>query len=276
MAPAEENFRYTSAPERRERLVQFIADQGYCTIAELSRAFSVSEMTIRRDVLRLVEQRKVRGFRGGVGSVTRQDLQGSDYTFRDTAMADAKRAIATRAIDMVPAASVVALDAGTTMNQVARLLPPDRGVQVVTNSFSVVSSLVGNTGVEVVCLGGNLHPETLSFDGPATLSAISSLQVETLFLAASGLSDRGAFCGNGFDAITKRALIEVAERVVMLADSSKFASSAMVKICGWDVIDQIVIDEGISEEDERMLEQHEVLVVKVPAAADAPVESVPS
>lgn len=271
MTSAEENFRYTSAPERRERLVQFISDQGYCTIAELSRAFSVSEMTIRRDVLRLVDQGKVRGFRGGVGSVSRQDLQGSDYTFRDMKMADAKHAIALKAVDMVPAASAIALDAGTTTNQVARLLPNDRGVKVVTHSFPVVASLVGNAGVEVVCLGGSLHPESLSFDGPATLAAIASLQVETLFLAASGLSDRGAFCGNGFDAITKRALIEVAERVVLLADSSKFYSSAMVKICDWDVIDRIIIDDGVDAEQERILEQHEVDVVKVSVAdvADA-------
>src|SRR5262249_15368545 len=50
----EERFRYTAAPERREKLVQYIADQGYCTIAALSEVLGVSEMTIRRDVLRLV------------------------------------------------------------------------------------------------------------------------------------------------------------------------------------------------------------------------------
>jgi DeoR/GlpR family transcriptional regulator of sugar metabolism len=259
----EVNFRYASAPERRDRLVQFIADQGYCTITELSRAFTVSEMTIRRDVLRLVDQGRVRGFRGGVGSLSRQDMLGSDYGSRDATMDDAKRSIALRAIEMIDASSVIALDAGTTNNRVAGLLPTDRNLKVVTHSFPAVSSLVGNPGVEVICLGGILHPESLSFDGPATLAAIASLQVETLFLAASGLGERGAFCGNGFDAITKRALIEVAEHVVLLADSSKFQSSAMVKICNWDVIDRIIIDDGITEEQEQYLRHHEVEIVKV-------------
>ncbi|GAA0398200.1 DeoR family transcriptional regulator [Acrocarpospora corrugata] len=255
---SEENYRYTSAPERRERLVQFISDQGYCTITELSKAFAVSEMTIRRDVLRLAEQGKVRAFRGGVGSLSKQDMEGSDYRLRDMKMADAKRAIAVKAIDMITLGSVVAIDAGTTGHQVAELLPPDRGVTVVTNSFPVVASLIGRTGTEVMCLGGLLHPESLSFDGPAALAAIANLRVETLFLAASGIGERGAFCGNGFDAITKRALIEVAERVVLLADSSKFYASAMVKICDWEAIDRIIIDDGISEEQQRMLEQQDV------------------
>ncbi len=270
----EENFRYTSAPERRERLLQFIGDQGYCTIGELSKAFAVSEMTIRRDVQKLVEQNKVRAFRGGVGSLARQDLGGTDYRFRDIAMAEAKRAIALRAITMVGPDSVVAIDAGTTTHQIAALMPTDRNVCVVTHSFPVVSSLVGNTGVEVICLGGTLHPESLSFDGPATLAGIANLHIQTLFLAASGMSERGAFCGNGFDAITKRALIEVSERVILLADSSKFDNSAMVKICPWDVIDRIIVDDAITADQRRMLEQQGVDVVTVtPEPLDAAVQS---
>src|ERR1700742_2040063 len=101
MTSAEGSFRYTSAPERRERMVPFINEQGYCTIAELARAFSVSEMTIRRDVLLLVEQGRVRSFRGGVGSLNRQDLEGSEYSLRDLKMAGAKRAIAAQALTMI-------------------------------------------------------------------------------------------------------------------------------------------------------------------------------
>jgi DeoR family transcriptional regulator, aga operon transcriptional repressor len=264
MSTVEESFRYTSAPERRERLVQFITEHGYCTIAELSKAFDVSEMTIRRDVLRLVEQGRARGFRGGVGSLSKQDMEGSDYRLRDTKMADAKRAIALRAIEMIDSGSVVAIDAGTTGHQVAELLPTDRALKVVTHSFPVVSSLIGNPGVEVMCLGGLLHSESLSFDGPATLATIANLQVETLFLAASGIGDRGVFCGNGFDAITKRALIEVADRVVLLADSSKFFTPAMVKICGWDAIDLVIVDDGITDEHRRMLDQQDVETIAVP------------
>src|ERR1700733_12915602 len=235
MAEGEDAFRYTSAPERRQRLVVYITEQGYCTIAELSRIFGVSEMTIRRDVSKLVEQGEVRGFRGGVGSLTRQDLVGMN--------------------------SIVALDAGTTAAQLAPMLPTDRNLCVITHSFPVLSELAGHPGTEVICLGGTLHPESLSFDGPATLSAISNLHVELLFLAATGLGERGVFCGNGYDAITKRALIDVSERVVLMADSSKFETQAMVRVCGWDAIDTIIVDSGIGEGQRRLLMQHGVNVI---------------
>lgn len=260
-----ERFTYSSAPERRDRIVRFVTDQGFCTITELSALLGVSEMTIRRDVSGLVRFGKLRGFHGGVGSLSPEDMLGRDYADRDLAMADAKRAIAARATELVREDSVIAIDAGTTAIRMTSLLPRNKRLHVVTQSFPVVSALVGNADTEVICLGGVLHPETLSFDGMSTLAAISNLQVETFFLAASGLSDRGAFCANGFDAITKRALIEVAERVVLLADSSKFSSSAMVKICGWDAIDTIVIDSGLSAENKDMLLQNSVKVLTVEA-----------
>jgi DeoR family transcriptional regulator, aga operon transcriptional repressor len=265
MAEGDSGFRYTSAPERRQRLVKYITEQGYCTTAELSGIFGVSEMTIRRDVSKLVENGEVRGFRGGVGSLTREDLAGSDYRLRDLKMGAAKHAIAEAALDFVGANSVIAIDAGTTGAHLASILPNDRMLSVITHSFPVVSSLVGNSGVEVMCLGGTLHPDSLSFDGPATLAAISNLHVPMLFLAATGLGDRGVFCGNGFDAITKRALIDVSERVVLIADSSKFQNQAMVRVCGWDAIDTIIVDSGIGDAQRRLLVQHGVTMTIVGA-----------
>jgi DeoR family transcriptional regulator, aga operon transcriptional repressor len=255
-----ERFTYSTAPERRDRIVQFVADQGYCTITELSGLFAVSEMTIRRDVARLVRDGKLRGFHGGVGSLSPQELLGRDYSDRDQTMAEAKRAIAERAVALVAPNSVIAIDAGTTATQFAARLPVDRGARVVTHSLSVVSVLASTGDIEVNCLGGVLHPESLSFAGPSTLSAISNLQVETMFLAASGVNERGAFCATGFDAITKRALIEVSAHVVLLVDSSKFVTSAMVRVCGWDAIDTLVIDSGITDEQSEMVRQFGVAI----------------
>ncbi len=255
-----ERFTYSTAPERRDRVVQFVTDQGYCTVTELSRLFGVSEMTIRRDVSRLVRDGKLRGFHGGVGSLSPQEMLGRDYGDRDQTMAEAKRAIAERAVAMVKPRSVIAIDAGTTGTQFASLLPADRAVRVITHSLTAVSALAGVGDIEVNCLGGVLHSESMSFAGPSTLSAISNLQIETMFLAASGVNERGAFCANGFDAITKRALIEVSSHVVLLADSSKFTTAAMVKICGWDAIDTVVIDAGINDEQTEMLRQYGIAI----------------
>lgn len=254
-----------TASNRRERLVQFVLKQGYCTVLELARRFEVSEMTIRRDVARLVDQRRLRAFHGGVASLAPMDMLGSDYGARDRSMDAAKRAIAARALHGVESGSVVAIDAGTTASRLASIIPSDRRLKVVTHSFPVVSRLATNAGVDLECLGGVFHREALSFAGPATLAAISNLHIQVLFLSASGLNDRGVFCGNGFDAITKRALIDVSDRVVLIADSSKFSTAAMVRICEWGAIDQLITDTGLRAADREMLTQYGLQVETVTA-----------
>jgi len=241
----EERYAYGSAAERRDRLARYVAEQGYCTIGELSLRFGVSEMTIRRDVGRLVGEGRVRAFHGGVGSLAPSELSGVDYGDRDRRMGAAKHAIASRALAELSPGAVIAIDSGTTTAQIAALLPLDAGLQVVTPSLPVVNALAERGGIEVVCLGGVLHLESLSFAGEATLASVANLRVDVLFLAASGLDERGAYCGNSFDAITKRALIEVADQVVLVSDSSKFTASGMVRICGWDLMDLFITDDGI-------------------------------
>ncbi len=253
-----ERFAYSSAPQRRSRIVQFVAERGYCTIVELSGVFEVSEMTIRRDVSQLVDEGKLRGFHGGVGSLLPEQMLGRDYVDRDRSMSDAKKSIARRALRMVTPGSAIAIDAGTTATHLAGFLPFDLGLRVVTHSLSAVSVLAAEGMIEVDCLGVVLPTETMSFAGPSTLAAISDLQIETFFLAASGLSERGVFCGTGFDATTKRALIEVSANVVLLADSSKFSTLAMVKVCDWESVDVVITDSAIGSEQRTLLEQYGV------------------
>lgn len=267
MADSDGRFSYASAAERREILAEFVIGQGYCTILELSQRFGVSEMTIRRDVSRLVSEGRLRGFHGGVGSLSPVDVSGVDYGDRDQKMGEAKRAIAARASQMVIPGAVIGIDAGTTAAQLAATLAPDLRVQVITHSLPAINILSGNPSAETTGLGGVLQHESLSFSGPATLAALSNLHIETLFLAASGLNERGAYCGNSFDAITKRALIDVADRVVLLADSSKFSTSAMVRTCEWGAIDCLIVDSGLRPEDERMLAQFEIEIVTVDASS---------
>jgi len=127
-------------------------------------------------------------------------------------------------------------------------LPADRQLTVVTHSLPAMDILGERTGFTLIGLGGVFHASTRSFSGPDTRAAIRNLRLHTLFLAASGLSETGVYCSTPFDAETKRSLIEIADRVVLLVDSSKFSRTAPVFVCGLDAVDVIVTDAGIDSE----------------------------
>jgi DeoR family transcriptional regulator, aga operon transcriptional repressor len=254
-------LRYSSANERRSRLLAIVEEQGFCTIAELSLALDVSEMTVRRDVRRLADDGRLRSVHGGVSVLPQQALLGSDFTSRAQQMADAKRAIAKSAVTTLSDGGTIAIDAGTTALELARAVPADRKLTVVTHSVPVIMTLLSHPRVEVVALGGVLHSDTQSFAGPATLEALEGLRVSTFFLAASGISARGVYCGNDFDALTKRALIGVADRVVLIADSSKFTASAMVRVCPLSTVDVAIVDSEVDSTQRKLLTSNGVRVV---------------
>jgi DeoR family transcriptional regulator of aga operon len=246
-----------------------IDTQGYCTITELSEAFGVSEMTVRRDIAKLAEERGLRSVHGGVTSLAPAALYGSSFLLRSDKRAEIKRQIAAAAVEFIAPSGIIAIDAGTTAADLIAVLPPDRRLSVVSNSLPVLTGLASSADVEVIGLGGTFHFESQSFSGPTTVRSIADLQIGTFFLGASGVNERGVFCGNDFDAVTKRALIEVSEHVVLLCDSSKFSTTAMARVASLSSVTTVVTDTGVSAEHLSIFQDQGVSVRLVPAGGES-------
>jgi DeoR/GlpR family transcriptional regulator of sugar metabolism len=238
----------TGGVSRREKLLGLVLDSGFLTTAELADVLHVSEMTIRRDANRLVEDGLLRTVHGGVATLSTGPVgSGRDYKLRARSSSAAKRAIGRAAARLVSGAGVVAIDAGTTCASAAEALHPDEHTIVLTHSLIVMNELGTRPNVEVIGTGGTLHSRSMSFSGPQSVQLIRNMRIGTLLLGASGIDRRGIYCGNEYDAETKRALIEAAARVVLLTDASKFQIPAMVRTCGLDLIDEAVVDDSITD-----------------------------
>lgn len=245
-----EGLRYKSAPDRRAALMAILAEQGFLSTVELMQALRVSDMTVRRDAQLLADQGLLRIVHGGVTILPSTTIV--EYDERVPRMAESKRLVGHAAAADVRADTVIALDAGTTSLELARALSPDVAVTVVTHSAPVIGEILAKPAVSLVVLGGTLHRETLSFEGSSVLHAISQLHVDTYYLTCSGINTRGIYTANDFDAVSKRALIAAADRVVLVTDSSKFHDPALVRVSGLDAIDLAIVDDGLSQEDREL------------------------
>jgi DeoR/GlpR family transcriptional regulator of sugar metabolism len=254
--------RYADAPARRRDLLDRLGQTGYVSSADVAADLGVSEMTIRRDLRRLTDEGLARRVPGGASL---PDARGPEpFEARKDSAGAAKRAIAQAAAALLDSdVGSVALDAGTTVAEIVDLLPG--GASVISHSMPVITACTAQGDREVVALGGFYEPTTRSFTGPATWKAAAELAVDVAILSCTAIDDRGVYSANAVDAEIKRALIEAADRVVVLADRHKAGRRAAVRFAVPPAVHVLVTD---AAEDELSGESY-VGVVRVPMGVSA-------
>lgn len=258
-------MRYGAAAGRRRELQRLVQHQGYVSSRQAAEQLQVSDMTIRRDLDELAAQGLVLRVVGGARRPT-----GPPFAVRATSGTDAKEQIARTcgrlfADGLLTSGMVVALDAGTTVERVAAFLPG--GVTVVTHSVPVMSACGEREDVSLIGLGGSYHLPTRSLGGPETRAQLANLHVDLAVVSASALQSRGIFCHDATEADTKRSMLTVAARRLLVADSTKLTSRAPIRIAGWESVDALVTDEALQP---RAQEELAAWGVEVHVGAVAP------
>lgn len=232
---------------RRQRVFEIILARHTVAVAELAELFDVSPMTIRRDLQALQEQGLVESVHGGARSSMQSPFELS-FAQRELVDADVKRAIGRVAASLVADGETVALDGSTTTVQVARNLAGRRYLTVVTNGIKAAMELGHRPGIDVILTGGQLHLSA-SLVGPFTRATIEKLRVAWFFLSVTGVTDSlDLIVPSEFDAETKVAMMAIARRTVLVANSAKFGRDSYVRVSPLSAIQDVVTDDGISDD----------------------------
>ena len=160
----------------------------------------------------------------------------------------------------------------TTVGRLTSFLAARKPLTVITNSMDVVERLKQAHGIETICLGGRYIPRFDAFFGYICEHAISSLRANTLFMSASTVFAGTAYHQQEDVVKTKRALMGIADKRVLLVDSSKFGVTALIRLADLSEFDVVLTDSGIAPSEAEMLRQNGVKlqIVQVetkPAAA---------
>jgi DeoR/GlpR family transcriptional regulator of sugar metabolism len=233
--------------ERQSRLVEFVKQRMSASVKELSQNFNVSPMTIRRDLINLEDQGLVIRIHGGV-TLPNAPVASLEQE-RETINIAQKIAIGARTVDLIEDHFTVFIDAGTTTAELAKRLVNRQGLTVVTNSVKVLSTLADAPGVNLIGVGGSVYGGAWSFVGSLAEAAIRRFHSDLAFIGITSLSlERGLTEINYFEADTKSLIIKQSQRVVLLADSSKFEKTSPISVAPLSEIDVIITDDKLSPE----------------------------
>jgi DeoR family transcriptional regulator, glycerol-3-phosphate regulon repressor len=232
--------------ERQTLIVERVQHQGFVTIDALARDLSVSAQTVRREIIRLDELGVVQRFHGGAGRAGSGERL--SYEVKQTREAEAKRRIGIAVAAMVRPGQSVFLDVGTTAEATATALLALPSLTVVTASAANARILTANPGIEVILTGGRMVGPDLSMAGPIALRTVSSYRFDWAIIACSGIDADGIVLD--FDAekiAVKQCAMEKAGTKALIADSGKFARSALLEVADIGAFDFVVTNEALPE-----------------------------
>jgi DeoR family transcriptional regulator of aga operon len=149
----------------------------------------------------------------------------------------------------------IIIASGTTVLALARCIRPKGNLTVITSALNVALELVHNTAIEVIQLGGLLRRSSSSVTGPYSDNVLSNVFCSKLFLGVDGIDlEFGLTTTNAFEAHLNRQMIASSQKIIVLADSTKFGKRGFGKICGIEEVDHIITDEGVSDHTIKTLE----------------------
>jgi DeoR/GlpR family transcriptional regulator of sugar metabolism len=228
------------ADARLAALTELLQRDGRVEVAQAAGAFGTAEMTIRRDLDRMVAMGMARRVRGGAISLL---MRGEELPFALRALerAEAKARIGAAVAEVLRDGEAVLLDSGTTAVEVGRALA-GRRMTVMAMSLHVATVLSAGDSVRLLMPGGEARPGELALTGPLALASIAALRFDTAVLAPCGLAGGQVTAHDLGDAAVKQAMIGSSARVVVAADGSKFRQTAMAVVGAAGAVDMVVTD----------------------------------
>ncbi len=244
--------------QRRQEILNLIREDGHAKVQKLSRIFKVSEVTIRQDLETLEEMGFIQREHGGaflkdVGSFAKTG------TLLNQSHLEEKREIARKAAALVKEGDSIILDSGSTTTELARILAGFKSLTVITNALNIAFILGENPGIELIVSGGEFKAPTLSLTGDMAAGTFKGLHVAKCFLATAGISPDMQLTYPGLsDLVVKSAMIRAADKVYLLADSSKLGESSFASLGRITLIDTLITDSKITPEQLQTLQELKV------------------
>jgi DeoR family ulaG and ulaABCDEF operon transcriptional repressor len=262
--------------ERWQVIKGLLRERSLVRIADACRATGVSEASVRRDFARLAEQGVAIRVHGGLEALPDAahapgdvlSLATRSFDVSQTLNIDAKRAIAKAAVALCADGETIIVNGGTTTYQMGDYLR-ERQLKVLTNSYPLAEALIHKSKCRVALPGGEVYREQGMIVSPFEEDAIQHYSATRMFMSAISIGPLGVIEGDPLLARAETKLLKRADKLIVLADSSKFVSRGSLVVCPLSRIDTLITDANAPGAALDMLRDQGVHVLVVATGVDA-------
>jgi DeoR/GlpR family transcriptional regulator of sugar metabolism len=235
------------AIERQSKIRDFMNEYKHADVTTLSALFSVSEVTIRKDLEKLEQLGIVRRLHGGAV------LTESDDSDRFSAEGDPcfieKQELADLADRLIDPDDIVFLGPGTTCYHIARKLRNgSKRLRIISNSIPIISELYSCPHIDVISTGGQSvqNASYAYLGGNLSTLIFDSILINKAIITVSGISENHGFTVVNPDLqMFYEKLSQKVSELIVAADYSKFDKTSMTPFRKITEIDSVITNENI-------------------------------
>jgi DeoR/GlpR family transcriptional regulator of sugar metabolism len=244
---------------RRHDIVQLVNQYGEVSVDELASRFGTSEVTIRKDLASLEKNGLLLRRYGGAISLP-QEVVTDSVSKRVSIQKDL---VAKAAARLIRDHHRIVIDSGTTTAALIQQVDDKHGLVVMTNTLHIANALQELENEPTLLMtGGTWDPHSESFQGKVAESVLRSYDFDQLFIGCDGIDlARGTTTFNELTGLSQ-VMAEVSREVIVMAESEKIGRKIPNLELGWDAIDVLVTDSGLSDESVEMIAAHRVKVIR--------------
>jgi len=235
------------AAERQLRIRQMLDSKGFLDLGALCRELETSESSVRRDMDDLEREGVLKRVYGGAVPTQTQASGAFDFAVESGRFREEKSRIARLAAGLLEDGQTVILDGGSTVAAVAGELAL-KSLHIVTNSLPIAETLETRRNIELTLTGGYLDPRIRVMLGPLCEQMLSLIRADVLIMGIGSVSEAGFSNNNTLVVGSEQKMIEIANRVIIVADHSKFGRNAIIPVTQLETADIVVSDSALAPE----------------------------
>jgi DeoR family ulaG and ulaABCDEF operon transcriptional repressor len=264
--------------ERWQVVKAMLRETGLVRVADACRATGASEASVRRDFASIAETGYATRVHGGLEASSNAlapssapALAKQSFDVSQTLNIAAKRAIAHAAVDLCADGEAIIINGGTTTYEMGPFLR-NRRLKVLTNSYPLAEALIHQSECRVALPGGEVYRDQKLIVSPFEEDAIQHFSASRMFMSAISIGPLGVIEGDPLIARAETKLLKRADKLIVLADSSKFSSRGSLVVCPLSRISILITDANAPHDSLVMLREAgvETMIVSI---ADSRVEA---
>lgn len=256
--------RFRFSEERKQIIMEMLNDKQRIVVPELCTLFNTSPATIRNDLNELQQAGLLKRTHGG--AILNKQVSHENAFVQEVDHLAEKQAIAKYALTLVNDGDTIVIDTGTTTMELAKLLHAKKRLTIVVNDIKIAAELERSCDANIVFIGGYMRRGLHCTVGPLARAALTDIKVDKAFIATNGLTIDGLSTPDMYQADIKKMMIQIADHTIVLADSSKFGSSAFQLFARLDDFDTLITDDGADPDSLSPFREHGINVEAIPVS----------